>query len=433
MNNAMTFVATGDSFITRRLPAERTERFAGISGLIRRAHFRFTNLEVTAHRFEGTPSALSGGTWAVAPPEVLQDIADYGFNAVAWANNHTLDYLYDGLEATAKYLDQYGFVHAGVGRNLAEASEVKYIETAAGRVALIAATSTFHDFWAAGEQRPDLAGRPGVNPLRYHANHIVSAERLELLKQIADTVHINAQQKLSKKEGFATGAETDVFMFGKHRFMAGEREGLATTPHEGDMRRMLVRIAEAKRQADYVLVSIHAHEMEADAKDKPADFLKTFARACIDGGAHAVIGHGPHIVRGIEIYKNRPIFYSLGNFIFQNDTVTHLPADFYEKYGLGHTDTISDALDKRSGNETRGLGTDPKVWSSIVPFWTMEDGELKELALYPIEMGFGQSRYSRGWPALTPDTGVLQTLQMLSAPFGTRIEIAGHIGKVIIS
>lgn len=104
---------------------------------------------------------------------------------------------------------------------------------------------------------------------------------------------------------------------------------------------MLRRIDEAKRQADYVLVSIHAHEMEGETKEKPAEFLKTFARACIDQGAHAVIGHGPHIVRGIEIYKNRPIFYSLGNFIFQNDTVSCLPAEFYEKYGLGHDDHIS--------------------------------------------------------------------------------------------
>src|SRR5699024_6698400 len=114
----------------------------------------------------------------------------------------------------------------------------------------------------------------------------------------------------------------------------GSPEGKETTPDERDLKRILKSISEAKRQADYVVVSIHAHEMEGEDKAEPAEFLKTFARACIDGGADSIVGHGPHILRGIEIYQGRPIFYSLGNFIFQNETVTHLPADFYDKYGL---------------------------------------------------------------------------------------------------
>ena len=44
------------------------------------------------------------------------------------------------------------------------------------------------------------------------------------------------------------------------------------------------------------------------------------AHWAIDQGADLFAGHGPHFLRGIEIYKNRPIFYSLGNFIFQNGT-----------------------------------------------------------------------------------------------------------------
>ncbi len=430
-NSTIAFAATGDSFITRRLPSTETAAFRELAALLHKADVRFTNLEVTTHRFEGAPSALSGGTWAVASPDVLRDLKAFGFNLVAWANNHTLDYLYGGLEATERHLNESGFVHAGAGQNLAQASEVKYLETASGRVAFVAATSTFHDFWMAGEQRGDLIGRPGINPLRYTATHIVCAEKMRQLKMIAETVHINAQQNLSMKEGFALEAENDVFLFGKYRFRTGEPEGLVTTPYEPDMRRMLDKISEAKRQADYVLVSIHAHEMKDKAKDRPADFLQVFARSCIDEGAHAVIGHGPHILRGIEMYKKRPIFYSLGNFIFQNDTVSHLPADFYEKYGLGPADNIADALDKRSRNDTVGLGADPKVWSSVIPYWTMEGGEVKELLLYPVELGYGQPRYRRGWPALSGDSGILDRLRELSAPFGTEIGIEGKIGRIV--
>lgn len=432
MATRLSFAAAGDSFITRRLPSVENASFRKLAEFLQRADVRFTNLEVTVHNREGVPSALSGGTWAAAHPEVLRDLKAYGFNLVAWANNHTLDYLYEGLHATKRHLDQFGFVHAGVGHNLAEASEVKYLETRNGRVALIAATSTFHEFWAAGEQRPDMIGRPGVNPLRYRVEHRISEERMRQLQEIAEVVEINAEEKLLQKEGFVVDPDSDAFRFGKYTFKIGPEEGRRTFPHQSDMTRILSRIQEAKRQADIVLVSIHAHEMKGEAKDQPADFLVEFSRKCIDEGAHGVIGHGPHIVRGVEIYKGRPIFYSLGNFIFQNESVSHLPADFYEKYGMGHEDNVADALDKRSHNNTKGLGAAPKVWSSVIPYWVMEDGTLKELHLYPIDLGFGQPRYRRGWPELSEKTEVLKNLQALSLPFGTEMIIERGVGKVVL-
>jgi poly-gamma-glutamate synthesis protein (capsule biosynthesis protein) len=432
MENRMTFAATGDSFITRRLPSQDSQSFKELASLIHQAEVRFTNFEVTAHHFEGFPSAFSGGTWAIADPAVLQDIKAYGFNLVAWANNHTLDYSYGGLEATERYLNQYGFIHAGVGQNLAEASAPRYLECPSGRVALIAVTATFHESWAAGEQRRDLAGRPGVNPLRFETTYVVSPERLEQLKAIAKVTYINAEHNLAVKEGFAVAEDKDSLTFGKYKFVAGNEEGMVTKPLKKDMQRVLDAIDEAKRQADYVLVSLHAHEMEGEDKSRPAEFLKIFTHACIDHGAHAVIGHGPHILRGIEIYKNRPIFYSLGNFIFQNDTVAKLPADFYEKYGLGHTHNVADALDKRSEGNTKGLGVNPDVWESVIPFWTMENGELKELKLFPIELGYGLPRYTRGWPSLTANSHPLEKLKALSEPFGTEINISGRVGIVPI-
>lgn len=431
MSQPMTFVATGDSFITRRLPS-KDEAFNQLSSLIRSAAVRFTNLEVTTHYFEGIPSAVSGGTWAVASPDVLEDLKAYGFNLVAWANNHTLDYSYGGLEATEKYLNQYGFVHAGAGSHLGKANEPKYLETPSGRVALISVTSSFHETAVAGEQRPDMIGRPGINPLRYDTVYTISAEKMKSLKTIAETVGINAVQNLAVKEGFRVEPSGDVFQFGAYTFKEGDEEGQATTPRQKDMERILRAISEAERQADYVVVSVHAHEMKGEAKNQPADFLKTFARKCIDQGAHSIIGHGPHILRGIEIYNNRPIFYSLGNFIFQNDTVTHLPADFYEKYGLDYTNNVADAFDARSDNETKGFAVQPCIWSSVVPRWKMEGEELKELELHPVELGYGQPRYRRGWPTLTKNTEILEMIQELSAPFGTTIEIEGGVGKVVL-
>jgi hypothetical protein len=48
---------------------------------------------------------------------------------------------------------------------------------------------------------------------------------------------------------------------------------------------------------------------------EPRGDLRTWAHAMIDAGADLVVGHGPHVLRGIEFYRNRPIAYSLGNFL----------------------------------------------------------------------------------------------------------------------
>ncbi|MBY7144418.1 CapA family protein [Virgibacillus sp. NKC19-3] len=142
MDETITFAATGDSFITRRLP-KNDPHSCQIAEVMEQADVRFTNLEVTTHNFEAYPSAVSGGSWAVASPTVLSDLKSYGFNMVSWATNHTLDFSFGGLEATEKNLNHYNFVHAGAGHNLAEASKPTYMETVHGRVAIISATSTF--------------------------------------------------------------------------------------------------------------------------------------------------------------------------------------------------------------------------------------------------------------------------------------------------
>ena len=82
-----------------------------------------------------------------------------------------------------------------------------------------------------------------------------------------------------------------------------------------------------------MIVSLHCHESGAN-RSVPADFIPIFAKAVIDAGADVFVGHGPHVLRGIEIYKGKPIFYSLSNFIFQNETVLRMPEDSYEQYSL---------------------------------------------------------------------------------------------------
>jgi poly-gamma-glutamate capsule biosynthesis protein CapA/YwtB (metallophosphatase superfamily) len=429
MEAKMTFSATGDSFITRCCPQEDAE-FQKVKEVLKSAEARFTNLETTVHDMEAFPSAQSGGTWAVAPPKVLETLRNYGFNLIGTANNHSMDYSYGGLEATGRYLKNYGFTYAGTGKNLAEAGAPAFLDCPSGRVALIAGTSSLFDSWVAGEQRRDMVGRPGVNPLRVSTEYLLEPEEFEVLKRIASKTGINAYDDMIRKEGFLPKLQEDEFMLGQYVFKKSHVSGVITKPDKKDMERLEKTVRQAVNQADYVLVSIHSHQIKGTDKNEPTDFLVTASRRCIDAGAHAVIGHGPHVLRGIEIYKGKPVFYSLGNFIFQSETVSALPSDFYEKYGLGHDHDTVDALLKRSGNGTKGLSTDKNALESVIARWTMEDGGLKEIKLFPIELGYGLPPYRLGRPKISDRMDILERLQALSKPFGTEIHIHDGIGTV---
>jgi hypothetical protein len=83
-------------------------------------------------------------------------------------------------------------------------------------------------------------------------------------------------------------------------------------------------VSEARRDADLVVVSMHGGAEGADRQHVPPGHetflgedrgdLRAFARAVVDAGADLVIGHGPHVVRGMEVVKGKLVAYSLGNF-----------------------------------------------------------------------------------------------------------------------
>jgi poly-gamma-glutamate synthesis protein (capsule biosynthesis protein) len=77
--------------------------------------------------------------------------------------------------------------------------------------------------------------------------------------------------------------------------------------------KMISAVRTANKEADFVIVSMHLGQ---EYKSTPNSYQKSFARTAIDNGADLVLGHHPHVIQSIEKYKGRYIFYSLGNFIF---------------------------------------------------------------------------------------------------------------------
>lgn len=417
-----TMALTGDSIITRRLSVYQEPAFLDMVDIVRGADVAFTNLEMLFHDYEPYPMNESGGTYMRGDPALARELVWAGFDMVARANNHTGDYGVEGMRLTTAHVREAGLVQAGAGENLAEAREPKYLETAKARVALLAAASTYPDHARASHGRGAVRGRPGLSPLRFTTTYGVTAGSLEALQEVA------------REAGRAATVRNGSLTFLNTRFVASDTPGPRTEPRKEDLDEIAAAVRGASRLANYTIVSLHSHESDR-VRPNPAQFLITAARTLIDAGADVIVGHGAHHLRGIEIYKGKPIFYSLGDFIFQNETLLRLPNENFETYSLGPEAQVSDFNDRRYDNDRRGFPTDREVWESVIAVPSWQNRRLVSLELHPVTLGFGQPAARRGRPMLAEGEVAQKIIADLidrSKRFGTTIEFRDGIGHVVL-
>ncbi|MGH9368199.1 MAG: CapA family protein [Thermoanaerobaculia bacterium] len=411
---------TGDTIVTRPLSGHSEPDYEALLALLRGAGAAFTNLETLFHDFEGP--AMPSKPSLRSDPKLARELARAGFDLVARANNHAGDYGVAGMRETSRHLAAAGIVHAGVGESLGQARRPGVFRGAGATVALVSAATTFPDWARAGNARGRIPARPGLNPLRVRVTYFLPETDLETLRKTARQLGLDPPS-----EG--------AFDFGGMRLAAGQSPGVSSEPDPADLEAIAAQVRRASTGADVTLVSIHCHENGDGGREAPPPFLVAFARAMIEAGADAVVGHGPHILRGIEIYRGRPILYSLGNFLFEYETVSELPADDYEDVGLPPTSKPGDFFDRYDQGGARGYPADAEVWESAVAVTRWSGGRLAALELHPISLGFSLPRSQRGRPMLAgPELSrkILERLARLSQPFGTRIEFADGVGRVIL-
>lgn len=117
----------------------------------------------------------------------------------------------------------------------------------------------------------------------------------------------------------------------------------------------------------------------------------------IDAGGDAFVGHGAHQLRGIEVYKGRPIFYSLGDFAMMDGSLDIVPGEMYELYGVNRQDhTVPEILWARNG---KWLNDDVN-FESVVAVSQYSGGRLNEIRLYPLDLGVSLKGAGRGVPTL---------------------------------
>jgi poly-gamma-glutamate capsule biosynthesis protein CapA/YwtB (metallophosphatase superfamily) len=445
---AITIALGGDIMPSRKLAIFREPEFLKLREILSTADATFANLEsMVIHYGEGHPSARTG-THMVTEPQLLDDIKWMGFKMVSCANSHSLNFGEAGLLLQNKYLDKAGILHAGTGSNLRQASTPVYMDTPRGRVALIAATAhILSPNYRASHQRVDFPGKPGVNPLGHMTTFVVDREAFAILKRIGARLGFDAQRKRVIDLGFNApseiGAASDTeYEFNGQHYVLGDTFDIRTKCNAQDVEENLRQIHEARRQADFVIMSLHNQDMigrswltartRVEIEEQP-EFVVDFAHQCIDAGADIFAGHGPHVFLGVEIYQGKPIFYSLGNLIFQNDTLSHIPANPYERFGLDPYATPSDFFDVRSGNDTKGHHATPESLQSVVAVCEFCTYTLSEIKLYPVDLGFGRPRPQRGRPLLANGqlaTTILDRATRLCARYGTRVEQTPACGVI---
>ena len=243
--------------------------FAHVADLFRNADLTFGQLE-SVLSLQGTPSSCTRMPCS-SRPEVAKVMKDAGFDVVSWASNHALDYGREAFNETIDHLKEAGLYVTGAGKNEADARRYPVIDVRGTKVAVLGYCSILpQGFWA-------QEMRPGCNPAR----------------GITAYVPVEHDQP---------GTPCRIYSF----------------PHPDDLNHMIEDIQKARQEADIVIVSIHwgIHFKEAVI----ADYQKYYAHFAIDNGADLVLGHHAHILKPIEIYKGKVIFYSLGNFAMEEVT-----------------------------------------------------------------------------------------------------------------
>lgn len=445
-----TIASTGDPIITRRISSDRDEKFRQLIDLIRDADASITNLEVTAHDFEGYPAAKGAGLPICTPPWILDELEWAGFDLLAAATNHAGDYSQAGMLATIRELEKRGIPYTGLGESLAEARAPAYFETAKGRVGLVSACTTIPIKDEAGEQRNDLQGRPGVSPLRWEGCYTLPSDSFDALRNISEELGLEGvKEQRSKPKYTETDDEFHFLNINEGRagagstlkFQRGDEARVSYELNEDDADNLIKRIEEADRQAEWVAINLHSHEGANGNYNHPSvpEFLEEFARDCVDAGADIFISQGAHLLRGMEVYEGAPIFYSLGNFITHQETMEKVPQGIYDLYGLDHDAVPADVFDERYFNDSEGTlsgqHSQTVKWESVIPVCTFDDGSLSTIKLYPIELGMNEKRPRRGQPRLaTGDEAerIIDSMITLSEPYATDITFEDGIGEVQI-
>jgi poly-gamma-glutamate synthesis protein (capsule biosynthesis protein) len=393
---------------------QRDVRFEKVMAILKGADAAFANQEGSVFDvagFSGSVGAEDGGGHPLSGSSVAIDFKLMGLSIMSKANNHAVDFGPEGLRSSEQSLDAAGIVHAGSGDSEAAARAPAYLATSRGRVALVAAASTYPETARAGPpvamDGVTLRARPGVSTLHTHETILVTQAEMQALREMA-------ARRMERPEGTSlprAQKARDLHVVDLHSgeqfYRVGVPPGLHYEMDPVDLEGILDSVRTARRHADVAILSVHAHETASGPPEDPApaDFLPSLFHQAIDAGADIVVRHGPHTLCGIEIYQGKPIFYGMASLFM----------------GIGGPDRAF-----------RGHHVPPAYDDSVVAVVEYHDHHLVQIRLYPTTI-IREASPLLGAPqrAASADAQrILRTLQRESAVFGTRIRVQDGVGII---
>jgi len=368
----------GDVHVNRDRPREV---FDAVRAVMDAPEITFGNLEGVytdmPHPFPTAVSVLS------APAHNLDAVAEV-FDVLSLANNHILDAGHEAMLDTRARLHKHGVRTCGAGECESKAREPAVLERSGLRVGFLAYTSTFPMGCEARENRP------GIAPMRAYNVY---------------------------RERFAT------------LYQPGMIPVVTTVPDEDDLEKLTRDVRHALERADLVVVSFHWGDYTRPFR--LTDHERRTAHHCIDQGAHMVVGHHHHAIRGMEWYRGKPIFYGLGHFVF--DRPMRMTPTEYMQWALKRDPTASCENDPYSMGPREG-------W----PFLPMHEDTRMTLFAYAVgdasgidEVGFLPCRLGPDglvrplWLGSVESDEVIAYLDQCHSTQGLRSRIIAHKARML--
>ncbi|OAA83947.1 CapA family protein [Clostridium ljungdahlii] len=439
----MRILVCGESLFSSRNLAKRLDQ--KIVKKFLEADAVFTNAEFCTPQYT-TPPAAGRGFMTSVKPETLDEFVDLNMKLVSFANNHTGDYGWQGVVDTIEAAQERKIIYCGIGHSLEEARAARFLDTAKGRIGVVATGSTRSEVFAASLPGAGIAARPGLNPLRWGQAYVLPDKEFSELQHINKVLGTEASMLECLKVETLPEPKPDKFKFGSLfegnlQIERGNYAHVRTFVNEKDRDAILKNISDSSKRSDITIVSIHTHEGTAENwySPEPAAFIEEFARKAIDAGASAVVGHGAHFLRGVELYKKRPIFYSLGSLFLEFEAgESKIAPEMYEAYGLGKDALPSDLHCARSQDKDGnfiGFNADRRYSKHCIAVFDYVEDKL-EFKLLPIDLGLNRKRpLDRGLPVIASNSvgrEITKDLNNLSQCYGTRFDYDEEDGTISI-
>jgi len=406
-----TIAITGQSLIKHDTRHISNPAFQEVISILKAADLSFTNFEGTIlGRHGGWP--LKGSYFDCSEPFVLDALKDMGFGALSLSNNHAFDLGPSGILSTLEEVEKRGFVHAGIGRNHRDAAQAGTGMFGNREMAVVAMDGgPGPDIMYADDERGDRPARPGINRLGLSQILDVDATAFDELRAMREKVGYTELAYINDSQPNDPHPvnEEDEICIARAVFRRSQNFARSVKIDGPDFARNLDTIATAAERGSLVIAYLHHHHWASDWLDVPG-WVENIARNCIDAGAAAFVCHGAPVLQGIEIYRNRPIFYSMGNFVF------HVPSE-------------------------EGTWRAPEVWESVICLCTFDsENRLVKAEVHPLIIGGEQaSGDTEHAERLVPELAkgktadrILKRLAAQSERFGTAMEIANGCGVLRI-